>query len=179
MLFISINMPSLFSQTLLQIGRRERSVVFNTRFVVVFFCELVRNLLFFHSDGKIPCVRQVLEKIRDLKLDLSHNLSIRVLTISSTWTLFESSLLMLLISSIEKSTYESDLSIIKEKSDSNVLPLSFNEHCFVKKELRFRSFLWSQPQIFYLEKVMEYRVFFYHLKESLIEFNNIWDKWLD
>ena len=127
----------------------------------------------------MPCVRQVLEKIRDLKLDLSHNLSMRILIISSPWTLFESSLLMLLISSIEKSTYETDLSIIKEKSDSNVLPLSFNEHCFVKKELRFHSFLWSQPQIFYLEKVVEYRVFFYHLKYSLIEFNNIWDKWLD
>ena len=178
MLFISINMPSLFSQTLLQIGRRDRSVVFNTRFVV-FFVNWYEIYFFFHSDGKIPCVRQVLEKIKDLKLDLSDNLSIRILIISSTWTLFESSLLMLLISSIEKSTYEKDLSIIKEKSDSNVLPLSFNEHCFVKKELRFRSFLWSQTQIFYLEKVVEYRVFFYHLKESLVEFNNIWDKWLD
>ena len=65
----------------------------------------------------------------------------RILTISSPWALFESSLLiMFLISSNEKSTSESDFSVIKGKSDGNVLPLSINEHCFAKKELRISLF---------------------------------------
>ena len=40
---------------------------------------------------------------------------------------------MFLISSIEKSTSDSDFSVIKGKSDGNVLPLSINEHCFAKE----------------------------------------------
>ena len=34
----------------------------------------------------------------------------------------------------EKSTSESDFSVIKGKSDSNVLPLSINERCFAKND---------------------------------------------
>ena len=73
-------------------------------------------------------------------MDLSHNLSMRILIISSPWALFESSLLMFLISSTEKSTSESDFSVIKGKSDGNVLPLSINEHCFAKKEFNISLF---------------------------------------
>ena len=54
--------------------------------------------------------------------------------------IFESSLLMLLISSIENSISDSDLSVIKGKSDGNMLPLSINEHCFTKQELKFSLF---------------------------------------
>ena len=42
---------------------------------------------------------------------------------------------MFLISSTEKSTSESDFSVIKGKSDGNALPLSISEHCFTKKDL--------------------------------------------
>ena len=41
---------------------------------------------------------------------------------------------MFLISSTEKSTSESDFSVIKGKSDGNVLQLSISEHYFAKKE---------------------------------------------
>ena len=71
---------------------------------------------------------------------LSHNLSKRILIISSSLALFESSLLMFLISSTEKSASESDLFMIKGKSDGNVLQLSINEHCFAKKELKISLF---------------------------------------
>ena len=87
---------------------------------------------------KIPFVRQVLKIMqRGLQMEVSHNLSIRILITSPPWALFESSLLiMFLIFSTEKSTSESDFSVDKGKSDGNVLPLSINEHCFAKKELK-------------------------------------------
>ena len=47
---------------------------------------------------------------------------------------------MFLISSVKKSTSESDLSVIKGKSDGNALPLSINERCFAKKELKISLF---------------------------------------
>ena len=47
---------------------------------------------------------------------------------------------MFLISSTEKSTSESDFFVIKGKSDGNALPLSINEHCFAKKELKISLF---------------------------------------
>ena len=132
---------------------------------------------FFHSDGKIPCVRQDLKTIsRGFQMDLSHNLSIRILIISSVWaSLGWSLLIMFLISSTEKSTSMRDFSVIKGKTDCNLLPLSINEHCFVlpRISLRFRSFLWSQWKIYHREKVVTYREFFYHLKEYLINSNRI------
>ena len=97
---------------------------------------------FFHSDGKMHCVRQDFKIIlRGLQMDLSRNLSMPILIISSPRTLFESSLLiMFLISSTKKSTSENDFSLIKGKGDSAVLPLSINEHCFVRKELKISPF---------------------------------------
>ena len=97
---------------------------------------------FSHSGGKMPFVWQHLKIIRGgLQKDLSHNLSMQILIISSPWALFESSLLiMILVSSIERSTSDIDLSVIKGKSDGNVLPLSTNEHCFIKKELKISLF---------------------------------------
>ena len=47
---------------------------------------------------------------------------------------------MILISSVEKSTFESDFSVMKGKSDGIVLPLSISEHCFAKKELQISLF---------------------------------------
>ena len=74
-------------------------------------------------------------------MDLSRNLSMPILIISSPRTLFESSLLiMFLISSTKKSTSENDISLIKGKGDSTVLPLSINEHRFVRKELKISPF---------------------------------------
>ena len=89
-----------------------------------FFHQLVGHLLFSIQIG-MPCVRQDLKVIlRGLQMDLSHNLSMRILIISSQWALFESSLLMMfLISSTEKPTSESNFSAVKEKSDGNVLRL--------------------------------------------------------
>ena len=93
--------------------------------------------------------------------------SMQILIISSPWALFESSLLiMFLIPSNKKSTSESDFSVIKGKSDGDVLPFSINEH----------SFLWSH-WICYREKVVVYGEFFYHLKESLIEHLGIGNGW--
>ena len=46
---------------------------------------------------------------------------------------------MFLISSTEKSTSESDFSVIKGKSDGNVLQLSISEHYFAKKEFLIKS----------------------------------------
>ena len=117
--------------------KRGRSVVFNTLFVV--FCVwFVTTFAFFHSDGKMPSVKQDLKIILSgLRMDLSHNFNMRILIISSPWALFESSLLiMFLISFTEESTPESDFFVIKGKSDGNVLPLSTNEHCFTKKEFK-------------------------------------------
>ena len=89
----------------------------------------------------MPCVRPDLKIIlRGLQMDISHNLSMQILIISSPWALFESSLLvMFLISSTEKSASESDFSGIKGKGDSNVLPLSINEHYFAKEEFLIKS----------------------------------------
>ena len=64
--------------------------------------------------------------------------------------------IMFLISSTEKSTSESDFSVIKGKSDCNVLPLSINEHCFAKKELKILLFS-LKSVIYYREKVVVYR----------------------
>ena len=90
----------------------------------------------------MPCVRQDLKIIlRGLQMDLSHNLSMRILILSSPQALFESSLLMMfLISSTEKSTSESDFSVIKGKNHGNVLQLLTNEHCITKKELKISLF---------------------------------------
>ena len=122
----------------------------------------------------MPCIRQDLKIIlRGLQMDLSHNLSMRILIISSPWALFESSLLMFLISSTEKSTSESDFSVIKGKSDGNVLPLSINEHCLAKKELKISLVSLKSVINYYREKVVLYREFFYHLKGSLLKFNSI------
>ena len=113
--------------------KRERSVVLTHCRV---FYELVQQLLFFHSYGKMR-VRQDLKIIlRCLQMDLSHNVSMQILTISSPWALFKSSFLVFFISSIEKWTSESDFSIVKGNSDGNLLPLSINEHCFAKKGLK-------------------------------------------
>lgn len=74
-------------------------------------------------------------------MGLSLNLNMQILVILSPWVLFDPSLrIMFLISSIKTSKSESDLFVIKGKSEGNVLPLSVSEHCFAKKELRFRSF---------------------------------------
>ena len=48
-------------------------------------------------------------------------------------------MMMFLISSTEKSTSESDFSVIKGKGEGNVLPLSINEHYFAKKEFLIKS----------------------------------------
>lgn len=55
---------------------------------------------------------------------------------------FNESLLasMFLLSSIEKSTPESDLNTIKRKGEGNALPVSSNKHCFAKKELKIALF---------------------------------------
>ena len=80
-------------------------------------------------------------------MDLSHNLGMRIMITLSAWALFESNfLIMFLISSAEKSTSESDFSVIKGKRDGNVLPLSINveyqiiKYCFAKKELKILLF---------------------------------------
>ena len=79
--------------------------------------------------------------LRGLQMELSHNLSMRILIISLPWSLFESSLLiMFLISSTKKSTSEDDFFGIKGKSDGIVLLLSINKHCFAKKELKISLF---------------------------------------
>ena len=83
----------------------------------------------------MPCARRELKIVLGgLQMDLSHNFSIQILIISTPGALFESSLLIFLISSIEKSTFKTDLSVTKGKSDGNVLPLSINEQCFSKNE---------------------------------------------
>ena len=82
-----------------------------------------------------------LQIFRGLQMGLSLNLNMQILVILSPWVLFDPSLrIMFLISSIKTSKSESDLFVIKGKSEGNVLPLSVSEHCFAKKELRFRSF---------------------------------------
>ena len=47
---------------------------------------------------------------------------------------------MLLTSSIEKTTSESDLSVIRLKGEGKVLPLRINERCFAKKGLKVSIF---------------------------------------
>ena len=69
-------------------------------------------------------------------MDLSHTLSIWILTISSPWALFEQASGNIFNISIEKSIFVSDLSVIKGESDGNVPSLSINEYCFAKKELK-------------------------------------------
>ena len=101
-------------------------------------------------------------------MDLSNNFSMRILIISSPWALFDSSLLIIFLrSSIENSTSESDLSVIKGKSDNNVLPLSINKHCFAKKdfvlffEVSDNLLLWKSGDvegIFLPFKIIFYRV---------------------
>ena len=100
------------------------------------------DICFFPFKWGMSCIRQNLKMIlRSLKMDLSNNLSMWILIISSPYALFRSSLLMMfLIPYIENSTSESDFSVIKGKSDGNVLPLSINEHCFAKKELKISLF---------------------------------------
>ena len=94
----------------------------------------------------MPCARQNLKIIlRALEIDLSHNLSIRILIISWPWAymslyyheLILSSLLTTFLTfSIEKSTSKSDLSLFREKYDEN---------SFAKKELIISFFsLWKQ-----------------------------------
>ena len=136
--YVNIVWKIICCKTLLQIGRRGMSAVFDT--LLVFFVWIGATFAFFHSDGKMPCVRQDLKIIlRDLQMDLSHNWSKKILILLSLWALFESGLLIL-ICSTKKSTSESDFSVIKGKSDSNVLPLSINELCFPKKELKILLF---------------------------------------
>ena len=75
-------------------------------------------------------------------MGLSLNLNMQILVTLSPWVLFDSSLrVIFLISSIKTSKSESDLFVIKEKSEGNVLPLSVSEHCFVKKELKISLFI--------------------------------------
>lgn len=65
----------------------------------------------------------------------SHNLRMRIPIISSAWVLFELNLLiMFLIPSIQIS--KCNFSVIKGKGDDYVLPLSINEHCFAKTDLK-------------------------------------------
>ena len=118
------------SKTLLQIGRRETGLWLLKRCLFLFVWISTAFVFFPHSDRKIPYARQDLKIIlRDLQMGLSHNLSMRILIISSRWASFESSLLILfLISSVEKPASETDLSVIKEKSDCNVLASSINGH---------------------------------------------------
>lgn len=75
-------------------------------------------------------------------MGLSLNLNMQILVTLSPWVLFDSSLrVIFLISSIKTSKSESDLFVIKEKSERNVLPLSVSEHCFAKKELKISLFI--------------------------------------
>ena len=82
---------------------------------------------------------------------------------------------MFLISSIKKSICESDLSVVKGKSDSNVLPLSINKRCLVQKRLKDFTIYFEVSSRFVIVKKggIVYRESFYHLKESLIEPNSI------
>ena len=101
---------------------RDRSVVVNTLFFD-FFVNWYDICYFFHSDGKMPCVRQDLKIIwKSLRMDLSHNLSTQILVTLSPWALFTSRLL------------ESDLSVIKEEREGVLLILlSINKQCVAKK----------------------------------------------
>ena len=75
-------------------------------------------------------------------MGLSLNLNMQILVTLSPWVLFDSSLrVIFLISSIKTSKSESDLFVIKEKSEGNVLPLSVSEHCFAKTELKISLFI--------------------------------------
>lgn len=75
-------------------------------------------------------------------MGLSLNLNMQILVTLSPWVLFDSSLrVIFLISSIKTSKSESDLFVIKEKSEGNVLPLLVSEHCFAKKELKISLFI--------------------------------------
>ena len=75
-------------------------------------------------------------------MGLSLNLNMQILVTLSPWVLFDSSLrVIFLISSIKTSKSESDLFVIKEKSEGNVLPLSVSEHCFAKKEFKISLFI--------------------------------------
>ena len=159
---------------MLQNERRETGLQFVTHSLWLFLW-IGATFPFFHSDGKTPCVNQDLKLILwGLQMDLSHNLSMRILIISSPWALLERSLLMMfLISFTDKSTSESDFSVTKGKSDGNVLPLSINEHSFAKKELNISLFSLKSVTNLLSWKVVECRVFFYYLKESLIRSNTI------
>ena len=118
--------------------KRDRSVVFNT---LSFFVNCY-DICFFPFWWENAASEQIW---RWYKMDLSHNLSMRIMTISWPWASFESSLLiMFLIFSIEKLTSESDLPVINRKSNGNVHPLSINEHCFAKKELKISLFSLKQ-----------------------------------
>ena len=86
---------------------------------------------------------------------------------------------MSLISSVEKSTSKSDLFLTEGKNDRNVLPLSINEHCFAKdgKIQRVKDFtvFFKVSDKFVIVKSGGMQGIFYHSKESLIEFNIVWD----
>ena len=73
----------------------------------------------------MPCVREDLKIIlRGFQIDLSPNLAFEY------WSYGHHELYL----------SQSRLSLIKGKSDRNVLPLSVNEHCFAKKELKISLF---------------------------------------
>ena len=91
------------------------------------------TLAFFHSDLKIIS--------RGLQVDIWNNISMGIMIILSSWASFESSLVItFVISFMEKSSSNSDLSVMKGKSEDNVLPLSINERCLAKEELKILLF---------------------------------------
>ena len=121
-------------------SKRDRSKVFNTLFVA--FEWILTTFALFYSDEEMPCVRRYWKIIlRGLPMDFWCNLGMGILIITSLWALLETNLLiMFLISSIEKSTAESDLYVTKGKIDGNVLLLLIYEHCFAKKDLKISLF---------------------------------------
>lgn len=92
------------------------------------------DICFFYFNEKLPCVKQESEINRLANIYLTqftHAHTDYIISMSFIWIKFADNVL---IPSIQIS--KCNFSVIKGKGDDYVLPLSINEHCFAKTDLK-------------------------------------------
>ena len=117
---------------------------------------------------------------RGFIIDLPHILSMHMLIMSCPCALFGSKLCITFSISFSVNViFDKDLSVLGCRKEGILLPLSIIEHCLAKKELSNSAFfLWNLWQIYFREKLVEYRVFFYYYEKTLLLTNMLWDLWM-
>ena len=112
--------------------------------------------------------------------DLSHILSMHMLIMLCSWTLFESKFCTTFSISFSVNViFDKDLLVLGCRTDGISLPLSILEHCLAKKELNNSVFPLKLVTNLFSWKISGIQGIFYYYGKTLVLTNVFWDSWMD